>query len=205
MLVVPDKMSREKIFNLRAMGAEVVLTRSDVAKGHPEYYQDIGARLAKRARRLLHQPVRQSGQPERARDGTGPEILEQMDGRRRRGRRRLRLERHDDRPVAVLPRAAARGRAHPRRPGRLDPRDQVNEGSYGKAGSWLVEGIGEDFLPEICDFSMCRRPTAFRTTSALPSRARCCARRACSAAPRPARCWRRRCTTAASRRRRSAS
>jgi cystathionine beta-synthase len=34
-LVVPDKMSREKIFNLKAMGAEVVLTRSDVAKGHP--------------------------------------------------------------------------------------------------------------------------------------------------------------------------
>jgi cystathionine beta-synthase len=39
-LVVPDKMSREKIFNLKAMGAEVVLTRSDVAKGHPAYYQD---------------------------------------------------------------------------------------------------------------------------------------------------------------------
>ena len=34
-LVVPDKMSREKIFNLKAMGAQVVLTRSDVAKGHP--------------------------------------------------------------------------------------------------------------------------------------------------------------------------
>src|SRR5690606_9724778 len=40
-LVVPDKMSREKIFNLKAMGAEVVLTRSDVAKGHPDYYQDL--------------------------------------------------------------------------------------------------------------------------------------------------------------------
>src|SRR5690606_9777663 len=43
-LVVPDKMSREKIFNLKAMGAEVVLTRSDVAKGHPDYYQDMAAR-----------------------------------------------------------------------------------------------------------------------------------------------------------------
>ena len=40
-LVLPDKMSQEKIFNLRAMGAEVILTRSDVAKGHPEYYQDL--------------------------------------------------------------------------------------------------------------------------------------------------------------------
>ncbi|PAM26661.1 cystathionine beta-synthase, partial [Acinetobacter baumannii] len=37
-LVVPDKMSREKIFHLRALGATVLLTRSDVNKGHPAYY-----------------------------------------------------------------------------------------------------------------------------------------------------------------------
>src|SRR5687767_15693706 len=47
-LVLPDKMSQEKIFNLRALSAEVVLTRSDVGKGHPEYYQDLGAAIAKR-------------------------------------------------------------------------------------------------------------------------------------------------------------
>ncbi|MFO8212522.1 pyridoxal-phosphate dependent enzyme, partial [Pseudomonas aeruginosa] len=29
-----------------AMGAEVHITRSDVGKGHPEYYQDVAARLA---------------------------------------------------------------------------------------------------------------------------------------------------------------
>ena len=46
-LVVPDKMAREKIFHLRAMGAEVRLTRSDVGKGHPEYYQDMAERLAR--------------------------------------------------------------------------------------------------------------------------------------------------------------
>src|SRR5918996_669541 len=45
-IVVPDKMSQEKIFHLKAMGAEVVLTRSDVGKGHPEYYQDMAERLA---------------------------------------------------------------------------------------------------------------------------------------------------------------
>jgi cystathionine beta-synthase len=43
-LVLPDKMSQEKIFNLRAMGAEVILTRSDVGKGHPEYYQSPRSR-----------------------------------------------------------------------------------------------------------------------------------------------------------------
>ena len=43
---IPDKMSQEKIFNLRAMGAEVVLTRSDVGRGHPQYYQDLGRSIA---------------------------------------------------------------------------------------------------------------------------------------------------------------
>ena len=38
-LVVPDKMSHEKINHLQALGAEVIITRSDVCKGHPEYYQ----------------------------------------------------------------------------------------------------------------------------------------------------------------------
>src|SRR5437899_5408737 len=47
MLVVPDKMSAEKVLHLKALGAEVHWTRSDVAKGHPAYYQDMAARLAK--------------------------------------------------------------------------------------------------------------------------------------------------------------
>lgn len=34
-LVVPDKMSTEKVLHLKAMGAEVHITRSDVGKGHP--------------------------------------------------------------------------------------------------------------------------------------------------------------------------
>src|SRR5215468_4982543 len=46
-LIVPDKMSREKIFHCKALGAEVRVTRSDVNKGHPEYYQDMAERIAK--------------------------------------------------------------------------------------------------------------------------------------------------------------
>ena len=65
-LVLPDKMSQEKIFNLRAMGAEVVLTRSDVAQGSPRVLP--GSRRRDRAanRRVLHQPVRQSRQSQGA-------------------------------------------------------------------------------------------------------------------------------------------
>src|ERR671924_2327991 len=40
-LVIPDKMSQEKVSHVRALGAEVVMTRSDVTRGHPEYYQDV--------------------------------------------------------------------------------------------------------------------------------------------------------------------
>src|SRR3977135_1620069 len=37
-LVIPDKMSEEKIAHVRALGAEVRLTRSDVMRGHPAHY-----------------------------------------------------------------------------------------------------------------------------------------------------------------------
>src|SRR3989344_1008179 len=46
LLVIPDKMSKEKIQHIRAMGADVRLTRSDVPHGHPEYYTDMAERLA---------------------------------------------------------------------------------------------------------------------------------------------------------------
>src|ERR1043166_8987925 len=46
-LVIPDKMSREKLLALRAMGAQIVITRSDVGKGHPQYYQDLAERITR--------------------------------------------------------------------------------------------------------------------------------------------------------------
>src|SRR6266404_782726 len=78
-LVIPDKMAQEKIFHLRALGAEVRMTRSDVGKGHAEYYQDMAERLAAEIPGAFY--VNQFGNPanplahERT---TGPEIWEQM-------------------------------------------------------------------------------------------------------------------------------
>src|SRR5690606_14706195 len=77
-IVMPDKMSMEKVFNLKAMGAEVVLTRSDVAKGHPDYFQDLAARIAKEQGAFY---VNQFANEHNARaheEITGPEIWEQM-------------------------------------------------------------------------------------------------------------------------------
>ena len=47
-LVIPDKMSQEKVMHLEAMGVEIVFTRSDVEKGHPEHYQEMAAAIVKK-------------------------------------------------------------------------------------------------------------------------------------------------------------
>src|SRR2546422_407129 len=81
-LVIPDKMSPEKIAHARALGADIRLTRSDVGPGHPAYYQDMAARIAKETSRCYH--INQFGNPANPvahEVGTGPEIWEQLDHR----------------------------------------------------------------------------------------------------------------------------
>src|SRR5882672_9070901 len=46
-LVIPDKMAQEKVLHLKALGADCRITRSDVGKGHPDYYQDIAERMSR--------------------------------------------------------------------------------------------------------------------------------------------------------------
>jgi cystathionine beta-synthase len=78
-LVIPDKMSLEKIAHLKAMGAEIQMTRSDVTKGHPEYYQDMAARLEKEIENSFWiDQLKNSANPQAHYDGTGPEIWHQM-------------------------------------------------------------------------------------------------------------------------------
>ena len=158
-LVIPDKMSREKISNLKAMGAQVVLTRSDVAKGHPEYYQDLAQSMANDIEGAFF--VNQFGNPSNPRaheEVTGPEIWEQMD--------------HD--LDAIVLGVGSSGTVtglsrffEKQAPGveivLADPvgsilAEYVNDGVLSeKSGSWLVEGIGEDFLPNISDFTRVTR------------------------------------------------
>ncbi len=121
-LVVPDKMSREKIFNLKAMGAEVVLTRSDVAKGHPEYYQDMAERIARETPGAYF--INQFGNPDNPLahiQTTGPEIMQPDGWQGRCHRRWLRFLRHAERPVEVLRRSIAGNRVRVGRSGGFDP------------------------------------------------------------------------------------
>jgi len=152
-LVLPDKMSQEKIFNLRAMGAEVVLTRSDVAKGHPEYYQDLGRRIAEEQGAYF---INQFGNPDNPlahERTTGPEIVEELGG----DLDAIVLGVGSSGTVSGLGKYLAEHAPHVDLV-LADPEgsilaDYINKGEMHAGGSWLVEGIGEDFIPSIADFS----------------------------------------------------
>jgi cystathionine beta-synthase len=151
-LVLPDKMSQEKIFNLRAMGAEVVLTRSDVGRGHPEYYQDLGRSIAEEKGAYF---INQFGNPDNPLAHeltTAPEIVKQMDGKL------------DAIVLGVGSSGTVTGigkylQEHAPQVDMIlaDPvgsvlTNYINKGELGVGGSWLVEGIGEDFIPDIANF-----------------------------------------------------
>ncbi len=152
-LVLPDKMSQEKIFNLRAMGVEVVLTRSDVARGHPEYYQDLGEAIAREKGAYF---INQFGNPDNPlahEQTTAPEIFEQMEGD------------VDAIVLGVGSSGTVSGISKYLKDNSLDTEliladpvgsilaEYINTGKLlPKSSSWLVEGIGEDFIPDIAEF-----------------------------------------------------
>jgi cystathionine beta-synthase len=159
LIVVPDKMSQEKIFHLRAMGAEVLLTRSDVTKGHPEYYQDRAARIAAETRDAYY--INQFANPANPlahEASTGPEIWRQME------------QKVDAVVAGVGTGGTITGLSRffaKTSPGTdivlADPEGSILENFVrtkkitSPTGSWLVEGIGEDFIPPVCDLSRVRK------------------------------------------------
>lgn len=160
-LVIPDKMSEEKINNLKAMGVEILLTRSDVCKGHPEYYQDIAERIAKENGYYFINQFSNPANPLAHETTTAPEIFEQMEGK-------------VDAIVAgvgssgTISGLTAFFKKHSPNTEFIlaDPvgsvlTEYINCGKLGKdICSWFVEGIGEDFIPSICDFSMTKKAYA---------------------------------------------
>jgi len=155
LLVIPDKMSQEKIYHLRAMGAEVVMTRSDVSKGHPEYYRDVAERLAREIPGSHF--VNQFGNPANAQaheETTAPEIWEQMGhelhavvcgagtGGTLAGLTHF-FARVAPQVQLLLADPAGSGLASFATTGKLPA----------KMTPWLVEGIGGDSVPPVADFS----------------------------------------------------
>jgi cystathionine beta-synthase len=155
LLVIPDKMSKEKIQHLRAMGADVRLTRSDVPHGHPEYYTDMAERLAQQLPGGFY--VNQFANDANSLahfETTGPEIWEQMDhridafvagigsGGTITGIARFLKSVGSDAKIILA-----------------DPVGStlagiVNDGVPGPEGSYTVEGIGQNFVPDTADMSL---------------------------------------------------
>jgi cystathionine beta-synthase len=168
-IVVPDKMAQEKIFHLKALGADVHLTRSDVGKGHPDYYQDYAERLAAEIPNSVY--VNQFANPANPlahETTTGPELWAQMD--------------HDlDAVVCGVGSGGTitgLGRFFARVAPQVemvlaDPEgsvlaDYVRTGELStEVGSWLVEGIGEDFLPPVVDLEPVKRAYTVSDREAL--------------------------------------
>jgi len=153
-VVVPDKMSEGKISHLRAMGAEVIMARSDVEKGHPDYYQEVAQRIADERGSFYVNQFSNEANVQAHYDTTASEIWEQTGGQLDAfvagvgsggtvtGVGRFLKERNLDIQLILA-----------------DPSGSVlapliNEGRTVPPGTWLVEGIGEDFIPDILDLEV---------------------------------------------------
>jgi len=170
-LVVPDKMATEKVMHLKALGAEVHMTRSDVGKGHPEYYQDYAARIAREIPgAFFADQFNNPANPLAHETTTGPEIWEQMghevdaivvgvgSGGTLTG-----LSRYFDK-VSPSTRFVL-----------ADPKgsiltEYVATGRVSDtSGSWAVEGIGEDFIPANATMSAVKQAYAISDQESFDS------------------------------------
>jgi cystathionine beta-synthase len=146
--VLPDKMSRDKISLLRAYGAEVVITQTNVPPDSPESYAGVADRLAReipgawRPNQFTNQ-----ANPDVHYRMTGPEIWQQTEGR-----------------ITVFVAGVGTGGTitgvgrylKEQNPNVIvvgaDPEGSVLSGDSPKA--WKVEGIGEDFVPKTFNSQM---------------------------------------------------
>lgn len=169
LFVIPDKMSEEKILHLKALGAECLITRSDVKKGHPAYYIDMAERLARETpNSFLVSQFTNPANPLAHETTTAPEIWEQMNGQvdaivagvgsggTLTGLARFfkKISPHTE-IILADPKGSVLAEA-------------VNTGTPSQnVGTWVVEGIGEDFVPQNFDYKLCDRAYTITDGEAL--------------------------------------
>jgi cystathionine beta-synthase len=157
-VVIPDKMSTEKIYHLRAMGADVRITRSDVGKGHPDNYMDLAERIARETPGAWFvDQFANPANPVAHEQTTGPEIWQQMDGQvdavvcgvgsggTMTGLSRYFARVSPDTELVLADPAGSSLAAY------------VESGKLGPPGSYAVEGIGQSSVPAVADLSRVRR------------------------------------------------
>ena len=153
--VVPDKMSQEKIDLLKAYGAEVVITATAVPPNHPDYYVNRAKTIAGNTpNSFVPDQFSNAANPLAHYGSTGPEIWRQTQGKLDffvagmgtggtiTGVAKFLKEK--DPLIKIVG---------------VDPQGSVyaefkRKGRIGIAGSYKVEGIGEEFIPKTMDMSL---------------------------------------------------
>jgi cystathionine beta-synthase len=144
-LVMPDKMSKEKIDLLRAYGAEVVVTPTAVASDSPESYYNVATRLvAEIPGAFMPNQWHNHSNPEAHYRTTGPEIWEQTGG----------AITHFVSGIGTGGTISGTARYLKERNPAIhvvgaDPEGSIYSGDTPK--SYAVEGIGMSYLPETVD------------------------------------------------------
>ncbi len=147
-LVMPDKMSREKIDLLKAYGAEVVVTPTNVPSDSPESYYGVANRLAAEIPGAF-QPnqFHNHHNPDAHYATTGPEIWEQTRG----------ALTHFVAGIGTGGTISGTARYLKERNPKIhvvgaDPEGSIYSGDTPR--SYAVEGIGMNYLPETVDLKV---------------------------------------------------
>lgn len=153
--VMPDKMSDEKIRQLRAFGARVVITPTAVEPDDPRSYYSVSRRLSEETpNAILAGQYWNPANPEAHYRSTGPELWQQTGGRISAfvagmgtggtisGTGRFLKEQNPDVKIVGV-----------------DPIGSLlhhyfQTGEMSPAHGYKVEGVGEDFLPTTLDFGV---------------------------------------------------
>ena len=151
--VVTDKVSEEKINYLKALGSEVIVVSRAVEPDNPEYYVNVAKRLAKEIpNSFFAYQYSNPSNPEIHYQTTGPEIWEQTDGRIT----------HFISSIGTGGTISGTGRFLKEKNSNIkviaaDPLGSIfkhfkETGEIIKGTPYLVEGIGQDCLPENVHF-----------------------------------------------------
>ncbi len=153
--VIPDKMSKEKINTLRAFGAKVVITPTNVAPEDPRSYYSVAKRLAEVTPNAFYaNQYHNPDNPEAHYKLTGPEIWKQTDGT------------IDALVLGVGTGGTMTGVARYLKEKKpeihivgVDPEGSVffdffHHKKKTEPHTYLIEGIGEDFFPSTTDLTL---------------------------------------------------
>lgn len=150
--VMPDKQSEEKRAALRAYGARVVITPTAVEPEDPRSYYSVSNRLGHEPGAFFANQYHNPSNPEAHYESTGPEIWEQLDGQID----VLICGLGTGGTVSGIARYLKEKKPEIKVVG-VDPvgslyYDYFHTGQLTPAFPYVVEGIGEDFMPSTIDF-----------------------------------------------------